>query len=161
MQPGWLCRSGITTNRDHCSRICEDVTFLKSAARSPPFQYTLCDSILLLQIYYYRWKKSNRLTSSDERSPLLATVNAEDVGLQQEQVMPAKMLAIRYASASLFVCAAGVAAWWISSITASDEEIPQHPRKALRWEIQAIGWTSAMLYRTNIFTARVYPLLIS
>ncbi|KAG9227705.1 hypothetical protein CCMSSC00406_0000649 [Pleurotus cornucopiae] len=108
--------------------------------------YTLCDSILLLQIYYYRWKKSSRLTSSDERAPLLATVNAEDVGLQQEQVMPAKALAIRYASASLFVCAAGVTAWWISSITTSDEEIPQHPRKALRWEIQAIGWTSAMLY---------------
>ncbi|KAF4590295.1 hypothetical protein EYR38_009593 [Pleurotus pulmonarius] len=108
--------------------------------------YTLCDSILLLQIYYYRWKKSNRLTSSDERAPLLATTNTEDVGLQQEQILPAKVLAIRYASASLFVCAAGVAAWWISSITASDEEIPQHPRKALRWEIQVIGWTSAMLY---------------
>ncbi|KDQ25593.1 hypothetical protein PLEOSDRAFT_1066693 [Pleurotus ostreatus PC15] len=102
--------------------------------------------IVAAYIYYYRWKKSSRLASSDERAPLLATVNAEDVGLQQEQVMPAKALAIRYASASLFVCAAGVTAWWISSITASDEEIPQHPRKALRWEIQAIGWTSAMLY---------------
>ncbi|KAJ8520712.1 hypothetical protein ONZ45_g2506 [Pleurotus djamor] len=108
--------------------------------------YTLCDSTLLVQIYYYRWKKSSGNSSlSEERSPLLQP--RPDEITQRDLEVPGRILVLRYAAASLFVCASGVLAWWISNGPTSEEESPQHPRKALSWEVQVIGWTSAVLYR--------------
>ncbi|KAL0961426.1 hypothetical protein HGRIS_006372 [Hohenbuehelia grisea] len=105
--------------------------------------YTLCDAILLLQIYYYRRRKRSRAVSPSpqrERSPLLLPKQ------EGPAPIPTKILVIRYTAAVLFVCATGVIAWWISGGPSDEEEHPKHPRQASKWAIQLIGWTSAILY---------------
>lgn len=46
----------------------------------------------------------------------------------------------------MFVFATGVIAWWISSGIEKDDEPSKTPDEAARWEIQVLGWTSAVLY---------------
>jgi len=111
--------------------------------------YTLCDLVLLFQIYFYRWGNRIRtprppdVSSADqpgERSPLL------NHNLVQEKTVSSGRLFLQYAAAVLFVCATGVVAWWISKGVQKDETEPKHRAKDLDWIIQLIGWTSASLY---------------
>lgn len=94
--------------------------------------YTTCDTILLAQIYFYRWKR--RRTSCDERRPLLARNNRETIS--------AALLLVRYTGALLFVVAVGIAAWWIGEI----QQIDSTPPPTSRLEIHVLGWISAVLY---------------
>jgi hypothetical protein len=56
---------------------------------------------------------------------------------------------MRYLAAVAFVSAAGVAAYFISNWLPNhdDETSPLLPNKKLGWDIQIIGWTSAVAYR--------------
>lgn len=106
------------------------------------FQYTICDVILLFQIYYYRWKRS-RLEfhfRDRETDPLLG---GDELS---EEVLPLRVLALRYSAALVFVIAVGLMAWWI---TDSDEgtgfDQPSDDWEKW-WGIQALGWSSALLF---------------
>jgi hypothetical protein len=52
----------------------------------------------------------------------------------------------RYLAGFLFVIGAGVIAWRISAPGNSDEEAPEYVASR-EWEIQLLGWSSAVLFR--------------
>ncbi|KAM6494372.1 PQ loop repeat domain containing protein [Amanita muscaria] len=101
--------------------------------------YTLCDLILLGQIYYYRWKRSYSEPRREEQEPLLSTNE------QPTEHTSATMIMIRYACATCFVLAVGVVAWWLSRSNQYMAE-PENPPMAPDWLIQSLGWTSAVSY---------------
>ncbi|ESK90447.1 ybr147w-like protein [Moniliophthora roreri MCA 2997] len=108
--------------------------------------YSLCDLLLLVQIYYYRWKGSKSPRSSpqervEERVPLLS----------EERVSPntesGTKILLRYTGCLIFVFVVGVIAWWISSFMNQHPPAPPRDRsKSLTWTIQILGWTSAVLF---------------
>lgn len=99
--------------------------------------YSACDLVLLVQIYYYRWKRNRQLNGveSPERQPLLDRPPSE--------ALTTSVLLLRYTGALIFVVTVGIFAWWIGNVVGEDESTP--PQK-LRWEVQALGWASAILY---------------
>ncbi|KAJ6477360.1 PQ loop repeat-domain-containing protein [Mycena vitilis] len=103
------------------------------------FYYSLCDIILMIQIYYYRWKKARSI--AEEETPLLPA-NGESA----QDIVPPGVLILRYTAALIFVCATGVLAWWINRNTEKTVEPPKQPSVTVQWTIQILGWTSAVLY---------------
>ncbi|KAF4617910.1 hypothetical protein D9613_005900 [Agrocybe pediades] len=110
--------------------------------------YTTCDTILLFQIYYYRWKRSGiQSTNTDEhneQAPLFGNATL------QENPVSAKTLAFRYMASLLFVTAVGIAAWWVTrdedtSLASLTEEESQ-PQGSKWLYIQLLGWSSAALF---------------
>ncbi|OCH92838.1 PQ-loop-domain-containing protein [Obba rivulosa] len=112
--------------------------------------YAACDTVLLFQIYYYRWKNP-----ALSQAPLLVTEDAETPGASEQTPLlsaggagRSKKAIVRefgkYAAALLFVFAVGVAAW------AVDEGIHNGPRsrpkEVLEWRSQVLGWISAVMY---------------
>jgi len=111
--------------------------------------YTLCDVILLLQIYYYRWKNKrtgypadDMAPAEDETRPLLSRSESRDRGF----FTSTRWLILRYIFALAFVCGMGIAAWWVSEHVNLDEGATEPPAGSLSWLIQLLGWTSAVLY---------------
>ncbi|KAF9046740.1 PQ loop repeat-domain-containing protein [Panaeolus papilionaceus] len=111
--------------------------------------YTTCDLILLCQIYYYRWKRARLLSqdsspNSNENAPLLQ--NSQQ---QAEEIVPARIVVLRYASALSFVVSVGMAAWWITKDGSDgDESHFDNPSQGDTkfWVIQTLGWSSALLF---------------
>ncbi|KZP31494.1 PQ-loop-domain-containing protein [Athelia psychrophila] len=115
--------------------------------------YSICDIILLIQIYYYRWARSlrtepNSITAErdTEETPLLVGSTPEcthETGSQRLLKLYAP-----YAAAVLFVIASGVFSWWISLRSGNGKGAPQSPSEleTSEWTIQLIGWSSAVLY---------------
>ena len=117
-------------------------------------KYTTCDSILLSQIYYYRWKRRRLEAHSgfgsstrEEQDPLLTSENYQRV----DDVVPARLLVIRYFCALAFVIVVGVAAWWVTDNDEKSDFIKPYQKKKW-WIIQLLGWSSALLF------VRVLPL---
>ncbi|TFK74861.1 PQ-loop-domain-containing protein [Pluteus cervinus] len=113
--------------------------------------YTVCDLILLSQIYYYRRKnKSARPSvvgvsaSPEETSPLLVSSEARS----EATIPPGQTGALiaRYLLALAFVFGVGIAAWWVSENMNWDEGTTKPPTGATAWMVQLLGWTSAVLY---------------
>ncbi|KAJ3731128.1 PQ loop repeat-domain-containing protein [Lentinula guzmanii] len=105
--------------------------------------YTLCDLILLFQVYYYRWKATKyQVSESVEETPLLIDTHAQN----KREVSSTKGIAIRYAGALSFVMITGVLAWWISSNIKLPEKPQKHRSSSITWVIQVLGWTSAICY---------------
>ena len=98
--------------------------------------------VLLVQIYFYRWIRVPIATDADgnigEESALLPEGTHERGG----QVSTTKDILIRYTTAVCFVVATGTTAWWMSK----DGEEPDIS-KPQEWRVQAMGWSSAILYR--------------
>ncbi|KAJ7927970.1 PQ loop repeat-domain-containing protein [Mycena leptocephala] len=103
--------------------------------------YSLCDLILMIQIYYYRWKRASSFRGPEEETPLLSENNSET----PHKVSPG-VLILRYTGALIFVFSTGVLAWWISRNAEKTEEPPKHPTATVGWIVQILGWTSAVLY---------------
>ena len=107
------------------------------------FQYTLCDVILLVQVYYYRRLKAQKAKAreADESAPLIPSGPA-----QPKPILPPSL---EYPLLLLFVLGAGVGAWYLST-NDDDASIPEKPGKGsevtLEWKSQALGWLSAVLY---------------
>ncbi|KAF9452966.1 PQ-loop-domain-containing protein [Macrolepiota fuliginosa MF-IS2] len=107
--------------------------------------YSLCDSTLLCQIYYYRWKHGHPLFKAKpmeggETAPLLPSGEQED-----HKLLSTKALVIRYTSALLFVCIVGTTAWWIAGKEEEKTPRPDIPSGDW-WKSQVLGWTSAVLF---------------
>jgi len=96
--------------------------------------YTICDTILLVQIYFYRWKRQRLPHEHHERQPLLPS--------NDQRIVSATVLLIRYTGALIFVAVVGVVAWWIGEM----QHINPTPPPTSRLEIHVLGWTSAVLY---------------
>ncbi|EMD39517.1 hypothetical protein CERSUDRAFT_111836 [Gelatoporia subvermispora B] len=113
--------------------------------------YTACDTILLFQIYHYRWtnpalSEAPLLVTEDvsppetsEETPLLFTSGAER----------GKRTIIhefgKYAGALLFVFAVGVAAWAVDENIHGGQPRSQ-PEEVFEWRSQVLGWISAVMY---------------
>ncbi|EAU86053.2 hypothetical protein CC1G_07132 [Coprinopsis cinerea okayama7 len=108
--------------------------------------YTTCDSILLSQIYYYRWKRgrlSQRRRQSagqDEQAPLIAG----DTRRGTSEVTPIRVVLLRYSCAVVFVVSVGIGAWWISERV--NEKGFEPPETRDSWLVQFLGWSSAVLF---------------
>nr|GAT60257.1 predicted protein [Mycena chlorophos] len=98
--------------------------------------YTLCDCVLMTQIYYYRWKANRR--TPEEETPLL------EQNIQAPPESPI-LSVLKYAAALVFVLGTGVVAWRLSGNT-EPADPPPPPSVAKKWTIQIMGWTSAVLY---------------
>ncbi|KAH9841444.1 PQ-loop-domain-containing protein [Rhodofomes roseus] len=115
--------------------------------------YSVCDSILLFQIYYYRWTNnasprepapiSSESAAQDlERTPLLThNGNAAEVSVKPSITREFT----KYAGALCFVFVVGIAAW------AMDERIhrgqaPPKRDEIVEWRSQILGWISAAMF---------------
>ena len=126
------------------------------AADSDTRQYTVCDCILLFQIYYYRWKRSRKSAlpplvpgassvppaQVSEETPLLNS----NAATPQQPRGPMGLQFAKYAGAIFFVCITGIAAWFV------DERIHRNaprsnPDEVIEWKGQVLGWISAFLFR--------------
>ncbi|ETW81686.1 hypothetical protein HETIRDRAFT_173361 [Heterobasidion irregulare TC 32-1] len=120
--------------------------------------YSLCDIILLFQIYYYRRRKSvaharsSDITVNDasETTHLLSQADGELPTV--EGVYPPRLQLLKYLGAVIFVFATGIAAWAISEKLHQGKEDPSRPEEILEWRSQVLGWISAVLYLKNLKT---------
>ncbi|KAI0917204.1 hypothetical protein AcW1_007541 [Taiwanofungus camphoratus] len=117
--------------------------------------YTACDTILLSQIYYYRWANpalsdapllvSENLVPpgpAEEARPLLAGNDEHRQGRPKPSVLHEFA---RYSGALLFVFAVGLVAWIVDGYIHKDK--PQSkPDEVLEWKSQVLGWISAVMF---------------
>ncbi|KAF8133783.1 PQ-loop-domain-containing protein [Boletus edulis] len=113
--------------------------------------YTLCDTTLLLQVYYYRWRERYRgtLLRAEEDSPTeqscLLGDNALVHGSESRSTSVIRVFT-QYAAAVAFVMSTGVVAYLISGRIQHEDGSGLPPDTPLEWRIQVLGWTSALLY---------------
>ncbi|KZT73912.1 PQ-loop-domain-containing protein [Daedalea quercina L-15889] len=115
--------------------------------------YSVCDSILLLQIYYYRWTSnaSSRVPaqiSTDsaagdlERAPLLSHHGV----IAETSAKPAiYKVFTKYAGALCFVFVVGIAAWAMDEHTHRGQTPPKRD-EVIEWRSQILGWISAAMF---------------
>ncbi|KAJ3562120.1 hypothetical protein NP233_g9776 [Leucocoprinus birnbaumii] len=106
--------------------------------------YSLCDSTLLCQVFYYRWKNGQPLfkpkpVEDDERAPLLP---GREEAVKKH--LSARTLMVRYTAALIFVCMVGTTAWWITRN--NHEDAPKPVPKKDWWKSQIFGWASALFF---------------
>ncbi|KAJ1303314.1 hypothetical protein OPQ81_011511 [Rhizoctonia solani] len=131
--------------------------------------YTICDVILLFQIYYYRWthpvhpsalflprpppNPNDPGSTADEHSPLLRgqppnnSPSVRTVENYAHDTFPRR--ALRYALLFGFVIGTGMAAWAINRLIHpryGSEPVPPREDEVLEWRSQVLGYTSAILY---------------
>ncbi|KAG1820741.1 PQ-loop-domain-containing protein [Suillus variegatus] len=114
--------------------------------------YTLCDTVLLCQVYYYRWKRQAgrhvvpvHITGEVSEETCLIT-DGRSADPPERPELSITRIFVRYLAAVSFVSVTGVAAYCISNWLPSDDTPPALPDTKLDWHIQVIGWTSASAY---------------
>ena len=139
-------------NYDHPRRIRVSLHFLDpltfKVCRCLTWQYTLCDTALLIQIYYYRWLNTGTLTRPEthpakdigEATPLLSSHESEKKRSLKRHVL-------EYVGMILCLVGAGIVAWAISQkvqgVGGDDEP---RPGEIVEWKSQLMGYCSAVLY---------------
>lgn len=132
--------------------------------------YSVCDVILIYQYFYYKKyyvngiRISSQSQGASETTPLL---NGQPAGAEEnpnassisharshrEEPQDFKRECLKYSFAVLLVSFTGVAAWLISRWRNGDEIPGDQPlppaRPGFRWDAQAAGWASAVLYRES------------
>ncbi|KAF8554849.1 PQ-loop-domain-containing protein [Imleria badia] len=116
--------------------------------------YTLCDSTLLFQVYYYRWKQRARgillREEEEEDSPTEQSCLLGDNALVHgSEGRPTSIIRVfaQYAAAVAFVIATGIVAYLIGEQLQHDHESPAlPPDPPFEWRIQVLGWMSALSY---------------
>lgn len=120
-------------------------------------QYTFCDIILLVQIYYYRYKHRHGLVlQRSELTPLLPS----DASDEPEKPQWRKVLSGRpaqYFYATMFVLMTGLASWYMGPNHKDQPESGQDV--PLEWKSQVLGWTSAVLYSEYLIYNLGFPTL--
>lgn len=148
--PGWSA-----PYYNHPRHIRESLYFSANAL-ADILQYTVCDIVLLLQIYYYRWTSVRQLTAPplvagtgtptalpSEETPLIRdTQGPED---RKASHTTLRQFAI-YGGALAFVLGTGAIAWAVDEhIHRGQRRAP--PKEVFEWKSQVLGWISAVLYR--------------
>ncbi|KAI0775542.1 PQ-loop-domain-containing protein [Trametes elegans] len=115
--------------------------------------YSACDTILLIQIYYYRWKRARRSATLllsdepaesalyDEASPLLPGEGRAEIPTKKSMSKET----LKFASALLFVFGVGVVAWAVDRHVHRDSPRSK-PEEVIEWRSQVLGWISAALF---------------
>ncbi|KAG8928121.1 hypothetical protein FRC02_007357 [Tulasnella sp. 418] len=106
--------------------------------------YTLCDIILLFQIYYYRRKMQRQEPQAlpSEQTQLLPSSKSSKPA--SSDWMPGAR--VQYCLAFLFIVGTGFAAWYINH---PREPVTDAPEEILEWKSQVLGWISAVSYSTS------------
>lgn len=112
-------------------------------------QYTVCDLILLFQMYYYRALARRREKALAERQPLLEV----EAPKQLKPLLPAYVM---YPLLIAFVAMFGILAWVYEADETRNPKIPEKGPEGpggveLEWRSQLLGYISAILY----FASRV------
>lgn len=113
--------------------------------------YTLCDSALLTQVYYYRWKgEAGRISPTRilDGTPTEQTCLLEEGEIAREQ-QPSAVLRVflQYTAAVIFVVFTGAATYFISERVHGGGSLSTGLLDtSLEMEIQILGWTSAICY---------------
>lgn len=110
-------------------------------------QYIVCDSLLLIQIYYYRCKNSH----ADE--PIRQGADpSEDTPLLENPTKPTRRWGdnevLKCSLYLIFVFVAGILAWMIDS-TINGPRTPSEPEGVVEWRSQILGWVSVAMFRTS------------
>jgi len=106
--------------------------------------YLLCDTLLLVQIYYYRWKNPRAdevIAQSIENTPLLGN----PIEPKRTNRWNLENEVLRYSLCLVFVFAAGVVAWTVDSKLRGPRP-PSEPEAVVEWKSQILGWASAVLF---------------
>jgi len=109
--------------------------------------YLVCDSSLLFQIYYYRWKNPHadqvitQQIEPIEDTPLLG--NTVEPKRRNRWSMGNEVL--KYSVCLVFVFAAGLLAWVID-LKIRGPMLPREPEGIVEWRSQILGWFSATLF---------------
>lgn len=165
--PLQLGRSGsgrIVTHDNYTGGICQSFLDLFGCIQELTLnlsnQYTVCDLVLLAQIYYYRWTNPNPQLPSilvseptpcsdspSEGTPLLSDESDAVARHPHKRQVVVKQF-IKYTAAVIFVSMTGVAAWAI------DEHIHRNqprsnPEEVVEWRSQLLGWASAIMFRES------------
>ena len=119
--------------------------------------------------YYHRGIPIATISASveaDERTPLVAdgSVIEEDMDGKEAEEPSWQQQVFLYSLALLIVCGTGVAAWWVAERTHNDDNAPKpRPGQGVgwRWDAQAYGWLSALLYRKYYLSILSFSLLQS
>ncbi|PWY98968.1 hypothetical protein BCV70DRAFT_232501 [Testicularia cyperi] len=123
--------------------------------------YCACDCVLIFQYWYYgkyyhRGVKISTISRSlevDERTPLVADGSVIEDDMSTKEDEPSlKSQIIMYAFALLLVVATGVAAWYVAKTNGAKDRPrtkPDHGKVGWRWDAQAYGWLSALLYLSS------------
>lgn len=113
--------------------------------------YTICDLVLLFQVYYYRGI-NNRKQSSSETQPLLSDISTRSKSSTRKTkpLLPPYLL---YPLLVVFVCGVGILAWWAQELIGQRNQgsggpIERKPSREveLEWRSQMLGYASAGLY---------------
>jgi len=129
---------------DLCSLIGAMLAHLLPTVIILSLYYSVCDTTLLFQIYYYQWKTSH-ISDNGHCAP------TEDTPLIREDVPPVEKRPslcrefIKYATALLFVFATGITAWALDQRVHGDGAGAK-PDEVFEWKSQLLGWTSAILF---------------
>ncbi|QRV77695.1 PQ-loop repeat-containing protein 1 [Ceratobasidium sp. AG-Ba] len=131
--------------------------------------YTICDIILLCQIYYYRWthpvhpaslilprappNPADPESTPDEHSPLLrdrppnTSASVKTIEEYAHETLARRIL--HYVLLFGFVIGTGVAAWainrWIRPHDGT-EPVPPREDEVIEWKSQLLGYASAICY---------------
>ncbi|KAI9443368.1 PQ-loop-domain-containing protein [Lactarius indigo] len=117
--------------------------------------YTLCDTALIIQIYYYRWlntgtlarPQAHHIENTGEATPLLSSSNGAH---ESEKKRSLRRHVLEYVGVILCLVGAGITAWAISQKvqgvghSGGDEE--PRPGEVVEWKSQLMGYCSALLY---------------
>ncbi|KAH9969784.1 PQ-loop-domain-containing protein [Russula dissimulans] len=116
--------------------------------------YTFCDTVLLIQIYYYRWVNTGTLAPREvqvqvqgagdagEATPLLT---ANNDGQETEKERDLKRHVLEYVGMIHCLVVAGIVAWAINEkVGGSDDE--ERPEEIVEWRSQLMGYASAIMY---------------
>ncbi|KAI0297719.1 PQ-loop-domain-containing protein [Russula brevipes] len=112
--------------------------------------YTLCDTVLLIQIYYYRWLNTGTLArrvvygvgDAEEATPLLTSSNHVQ---EPEKERSLKRHVLEYVGMIHCLIVAGIVAWAISKRVQGVDDEPRSG-EIVEWKSQLMGYASAMLY---------------
>ncbi|KAI9635285.1 PQ loop repeat-domain-containing protein [Dioszegia hungarica] len=127
--------------------------------------YTLCDVVLLAQVYYYRQIRLRARRDSispaaraaaTESSPLILPADPNPPPAQPKPLLPPHLLWLEYPLLIAFVLLAGAGAWYLEIQATPDVSIPENPGPGqgghgsdgveFEWKSQLLGWSSAVLY---------------
>ena len=95
---------------------------------------------------------------ADESAPLLAGGDGGNEGIEKE-ASSLRRDVLQYTGAVVFVVAAGVIAWAVSTQVETGDDVPptKGGEEVIEWRSQVMGWISAILYRMFNLAARAEP----